>query len=281
MYYKKNIYLLVFMSLVLFSCETNTSGENGMVEENYSSSKKGIAYTNKNPNWPTKAKELGASWIYSWGHEIHEDLPDEIEFVPMFWGKNSVNDEVIAKLKKYKKENRIQYILGFNEPDGNKQANMSVEEVIELWLKLESVGLPLGSPAAIHADREWMQNFMHKADSLNLRVDFVTVHHYGGANVEAFVEKLKKIHEMYNRPLWITELGVGDWKAKTIEDNRHSPEKVANFIEELLPVLDTLDFVHRYAWFDGGNNFPALVTSKLFDEELNLTEPGRKYAEFK
>ncbi len=277
-----NIFVSLLLLLAITSCQIDTSKQsNNNVETTPKKvGKKGIAYTNKNTNWSEKVEKLNVDWMYSWGHELHKDLPRDIEFVPMFWGKYAVNDDVIEKIKKYKKQNQIQYLLSFNEPDGSKQANMSVDETLELWPKLESIGLPLGSPAAIHADREWMQEFMHKADSLDYRVDFITVHHYDGPNVSAFIQKLEKIHKMYKRPIWITELGVGDWKAKTIEENKHSEEKVGKFVEELLPALDTLDFVHRYAWFDGGKNYPALYTSKFFDEDLNLTVPGKIYAEY-
>eukprot|EP00959_Pyramimonas_sp_CCMP1952_P276890 5788079-Pyramimonas_sp.AAC.1 len=49
---------------------------------------------------------------------------------------------------KLKKAGKISNVLAFNEPDGKDQANMTIEETLELWKELEDIGAKLGSPAA-------------------------------------------------------------------------------------------------------------------------------------
>ena len=60
---------------------------------------------------------------------------------------------------------------------------MSVDEAIALWPQLETLGVPLGSPATVNPNNDWMKEFMEKAEALDLRIDFVTVHSYGGPTI--------------------------------------------------------------------------------------------------
>ena len=161
------------------------------------------------------------------------------------------------------------------------QANMSVLRALEAWPYLMQTCLRLGSPAAVHAHKEWMQEFMKQAEAKNYRVDFVCVHWYGSPNVRSLVNRLREVHKMYGKPIWITEFAVADWKAESREQNRYSPEVVLSFMRELLPKLDDLDFVERYAWFSASEGDKALGTSALFREDASLTTLGQFYASHK
>ncbi|HPF96780.1 MAG: glycosyl hydrolase [Flavobacteriaceae bacterium] len=275
-------YALLFLTLVfLVSCEKNTIGDFGdpaftdPTED--AVNKKGVCFTNSNQRWSHKTSELGAYWMYSWGNVLREEIPENVEFVPMFWGANSVSNENITRIQQLIDEGKVKYVLGFNEPDGTDQANMSVEEAIALWPTLEQLNVPLVSPAAVNPTNEWMTEFMQKVDELGLRVDYVAVHHYGGSNVLSFINKLKQTYEAYNRPIWVTEFAVADWNATSPENNSHSEEEVAAFMQETLTALDDIDWVFRYSWFDGRN--AALYTSALYDDEnVNQTYVGSIYA---
>lgn len=238
--------------------------------------KKGVAYSYRTENWSHKTSELGANWFYHWGNVPREEIPENVEYVPMFWGKGSVTDENINRLIDLKNEGKIQYILAFNEPDGAEQANMTVDEVVAFWPKLESIGLPIISPAPVGFKNDWMTAFMNKAEELNLRVDYTAIHSYGGPSVSAFLAKLKEAYEMYGRPLWITEFAVADWSATSPETNKHSEATVLQFMQEVLPKLDALDYVVKYAWFDGSGRNP-LYTSALYDVDGNITALGEFY----
>lgn len=126
-------------------------------------------------------------------------------------------------------------------------------------------------------DSEWMEAFMEGVKKRKLRVDFVCVHSYGGPSAKGFVNRLKKVHRMFRKPIWITEFAVGDWEAASVEQNRHRPESVLRFMEEVLPMLDRLDFVERYAWFPATQDNSALGTSALFDQDGKLTKLGECY----
>jgi hypothetical protein len=138
-------------------------------------------------------------------------------------------------------------------------------------------GLRLGSPGCVHPDREWMKAFMAGVAERQLRVDFVTVHSYGGLSADALMNRLEAVHNLFNRPVWITEFGVGDWQAKTRAENRYRPDQVVKFLEQLLPRLDRADFVERYAWFPAAPDHRALGPSALFNDDGSLTPVGEAY----
>lgn len=238
--------------------------------------KKGLGRTTKYPTWPQRLTDLRCKWFYSWGGNIPEGVPPGVEFVPMIF-RHGGKAEAIARVGAAAKQAGITELLGFNEPDVENQGNMTVEQALDAWPLLMETGLRLGSPACVHPDNEWMTAFMAGVKKRKLRVDFVCVHSYGGPNAEGFVARLEKIQKLFRRPIWITEFAVGDWKAKSAEENQHGPETVLRFMEKVLPMLNRLDFVERYAWFSAQQSSAPLGTSALFDEDGKLTRLGRCY----
>ncbi|MEP2776394.1 MAG: glycosyl hydrolase [Luteolibacter sp.] len=243
------------------------------------SRKKGLCITVKQNSWAEKLRKLNCKWFYSWGSNIPEGIPEGVDFTPMiygYWG----GKEGLAKAGERAKEAGIKELLGFNEPDKKNQSNMSVEKALKVWPLLMDTGLRLGSPACTHPDDEWMKAFMDGVKKRGLRVDFVTVHSYGGPNADQFAKRLAHINKMYGKPLWITEFAVGDWDAKSPQANKHKPGEVLKFMQQILPRLDKMDFVEKYAWFPAGQNSNALGTSALYDNKGNLTRLGECYRDF-
>lgn len=292
MYFKKIGYFLCFIfGFIIISCNNSEEPEDliqdDILEEDTTLGpphpKKGFGIVTKSAGWSQKITKLNVAWHYSWGHELKNDEPDSVEFVPMIWGAWSDTAAVVSKIEQviqYKEQGRVKYLLGFNEPDNKDQANMPVERAIAYWPKLMEAGLPLGSPGCVHADREWMQNFMTEIEQRNYRVDFICVHWYGGANVQSLVNHLKKVYELYNRPIWITEFAPADWNASSVENSNITKEKAATFMKEVLPELDKLDFVHRYAWFSAKKSNAALGNAALFYDNGNLTPLGKYYRNY-
>lgn len=285
---KNSLWGRVFLSLTVavllasvgafVACLPNSRGAHGQVV-----GKKGIGMTTKGDEWTNKLKKLNAlhlNWHYSWGVQFIDKEPAGVEFVPMIWSGKGVQETVITRLEELAKTGKIHYLLGFNEPDQKKQSNMRVEDAIALWPQLMRVSVPLGSPACAHPMGDWMKEFMKKADSLGYRVDFVTVHYYGGTSVDNFISRLKQIHEQYGRPIWITEFAVADWKAKSVSENRYTQEEVLRFMKDVLPRLDSLPFVKRYAWFSANTRAAATGKSALFNPDGSLTALGKFYADY-
>jgi hypothetical protein len=139
-------------------------------------------------------------------------------------------------------------------------------------------GLPLGSPAGVHAEGKWMQSFMEGAVAKSYRVDFITVHWYYLTDPESFLGYLDKVHNLYKRPIWITEFANVDWDQKTGVPCKFTPHEVAEFLRAVMPKLNSLDYVQRYAWFCAEDG--PYANARLFNRDGTLTEAGKVYAAY-
>jgi putative glycosyl hydrolase len=272
--------LLVFLTLALpvgAASDPVTSAPE--IQGSVHSPKKGLGITTrKYPDWEQRLTRLNIAWFYTWRAEVPGRPSGSVEFVPMAWGRGSVNEQNLADLGRGGREGRYRNLLGFNEPDLKRQANIPVEEAVRLWSRLAATGLRLGSPAAVNAHNPWMRAFMAGVEREGGRVDFIAVHWYGGPHAEKFLKHLGYVHQRYGRPIWITEFAVADWDARTSGVGRYSPEQALAFMQAVIPALERLDYVERYAWFSASPDHPALGQSALFDYDGALTPLGRTYA---
>lgn len=242
--------------------------------------KKGLCLSDKKRPPEKVARFLestGASWLYNWNSEPPAGHSKSIAFSPMIYRTGPNLQDRIARVKAAAASQGWRELLGFNEPDAKTQGNTSVEDALDAWPLLESTGLRLGSPATVHPDNDWMLAFMKGVEQRGLRVDFVCMHSYGGPGADSLVRKIEKVHQLFKRPVWITEFAVADWDAKTAKDNRFDTNRVAGFVRELLPRLEAMDIVERYAWFHGGVSGGPLASSKLFNPDGSLTVVGEAY----
>ena len=246
------------------------------------SAKRGVGMSLAQPDQAAnlvKLDDLDVPWFYSWGAEPLPNfaaLPDGNMFVPMSWGQ-SAPQNYQAIWTANGQVGLYDTLLGFNEPDLASQANMTVNEALNLWPQLEATGLRLGSPAAANFFNGWMLDFMDGVQSQGLRVDFLAVHRYSGADGQAFLSNIDIIHSQYNMPIWITEFAVRDGSAATPADNKWTDQQVYNFMSDVLPGLESRSFVERYAWFPGSRDNPFLTSSALFENDGKLTKLGRLY----
>jgi hypothetical protein len=231
--------------------------------------------------WNENIVALKSHWYYTWGKNLDANTPKNCEFVPMFWGAADVTTANIAAVQKLKTEGKAKYVLGFNEPNRSDQANMTVSKALSLWPQLESIGLPLGSPAADWPTRQWIYDFLDSCIVQKKRVDFICVHMYIGTDDNAFVQTLQDLYNKYKKPIWITEFATADWSAATAAVNPYKPEQVLAFMQRLLPKLEQLDYVHRYSWFSGDTQSAAMWSSALVDAQGKLTTLGSWYANYK
>jgi hypothetical protein len=192
--------------------------------------------------------DVGASWYYNWSPGPTGGAGDSAEFVPMIWGADSVNADQLDRA-----EANGSVLLGFNEPDFASQSNMSVEQALDLWPQLEATGLRLGSPAVATGGADaggWLDRFMTGARERGLRVDFITLHWYGGDFSDAAVGQLRSyieaVHDRYGLPIWVTEYALirFDGGATFPTDAEQ-----AAFVTGSTAMLEGRPYVERYAWF--------------------------------
>ncbi|MBN8838043.1 MAG: hypothetical protein J0I09_12340 [Sphingobacteriia bacterium] len=245
--------------------------------------KKGADFSTntKTGTWWGNTINVQAHWFYTWGLNVPVELaPQNCEYVPMFWGASSVTDANITYVQQLHAQGRANYVLGFNEPDLPDQSNMTVSQALSLWPKLESIGLPLGSPAASWPTRQWIYDFMDSCKAQGRRVDFICVHMYVGTDENAFVQTLQDLYNKYKLPIWITEFATVANNATKMSDNPFSPAMVLGFMQRLLPKLEALSFVQRYSWFSGSPTSARLWSSALVDGYGNLTDLGKWYSNY-
>ena len=218
-----------------------------------------------------------ASWYYTWSPR-HDGVttPKGAQFVPMIWGEKDVNDSALAAAK-----SAGPYLLGFNEPDMGGQANMSVEQALDLWPRLMATGSELGSPAVAFGGADqggWLDRFMSGARSRGHRVDFVTLHWYGGdfttANaVDQLRRYLQAVYERYRKPIWLTEFALIDFSGGSVRFPTQAQQ--AAFMTASAKMLGGQSFVQRYAWF----GLPATDKDQtgLFRDADSPTAVGRAF----
>jgi hypothetical protein len=164
------------------------------------------------------------------------------------------------------------HYLGFNEPDHEEQANMTIDKIIELWPLLMEKGLRLGSPAI--TDMDYLYELIDKCDSLDYRVDFIALHCYqSGQTVQSYWNFLNGVHQRTGRPIWITEWNNGcNW---TYDATHPAPslEENGQIIADFTHMLDTASFVERYFVWDGCNETLRMTYSGT----NNLTPAGLAY----
>ncbi|TDW96157.1 glycosyl hydrolase [Dinghuibacter silviterrae] len=256
---------------------TDTTGST--TSTTHSAKKGGCFSTNTtNGTWQGDLVSLNAQWFYTWGTPLPPSPPKGMEFVPMFWGAGNVTAANITLVQQMKTQGTAKYVLGFNEPDQSGQSNMTVSQALALWPQLESIGLPLGSPAVSYPTVTWFTEFMDSVAAEHLRVDFICVHMYVGLDANNFVQVLQTLYNQYHLPIWVTEFASADWNATSPTNNVYNAGQVLGFMQSLLPKLDSLSFVQRYSWFSGDPNSAALWPSAMVDANGQLTTLGSWYA---
>lgn len=219
----------------------------------------------------------GANWYYTWSTQ-HSGIttPSSGSFVPMIWGAKSVTDSSLAQARQYGP-----YLLGFNEPDMAQQSNMTVEQALQLWPKLMAAGKILGSPAVAYGGDTaggWLDRFMSGAEAKGYRVDFITLHWYGGdfrtpQAVEQLKSYLAAVYARYHKPIWLTEYALIDFSQGT---RFPSAQQQADFVTASTKALDGLSYVRRYAWFGLGAD-ASKPSSGLFTDGTTTTAAGRAF----
>jgi RNA polymerase sigma factor (sigma-70 family) len=222
--------------------------------------------------------ESGASWYYNWGATPNGiTAPASVSYVPMIWGAANVTS---ATLSQVSQEGHV--LLGFNEPDMGSQSNMSAAQALDLWPKLMATGMTLGSPAVASGAATpggWLDQFMTGAKARGYRVDFITVHWYGGdfeagPAVQELDSYLQAIYARYHLPIWVTEFALTSFSGGTATFPTEAQQ--AAFLTAATKMLDGLSYVQRYAWF-------ALPTSSgsgttgLFNPGPSVTQVGQAF----
>ncbi|MET7707341.1 sigma-70 family RNA polymerase sigma factor [Micromonospora sp. NPDC005413] len=218
-----------------------------------------------------------AGWYYTWGTQ-HAGIstPQGVTFVPMIRGAENVTAAELARAKA-----AGPYLLTFNEPDLPEQANMSVEQALDLWPQLMATGSRLGSPAVAWGGPDpqgWLDRFMTGAQARGHRVDFITLHWFGAdftstTAVNQLRQYLQAVYQRYRKPIWLTEFALIRFDGG--RQQFPGQEQQAAFLTAATAMLGQLSYVQRYAWF----GLPATDQDRsgLFSDGTEATLVGRAF----
>lgn len=233
-------------------------------------SKKGFVYKTE-----SQLKSLNLGWYYTWGLSGVSNL--DIKFTPMVWGVPSVDklDQIPAGSTE---------ILAFNEPDGAQQSNVSVQQAIALWPRLKAkanaMGARLGSVATAQNPLTPNSYFDELWNALNPidRPDFICLHWYAPPNADHFLTWLDDIWEKYQKPIWVTEMCVADWKATPGTPERFTTAQIQVFMDQVVAGMNQRNYVERFSWKTRPPTDVNMGNGSLVDCDGTLTPLGEHYA---
>ena len=201
--------------------------------------KKGLA------GWDDQWPRFNVSWGYNWGWGYGFALPAKTVFEPMQWGNWGVDTSTYGAWHATEKP---MYVMGFNEPDHTDQANMTTDQAIARWPELQSMNLPLVSPAPASLFGGWLGDFYNKVAANNLRVDFTGAHWYANPDATSLLNTLDSAYNTWGRAVWLTEFSTVDWGGTatwTEQDNYR-------FLAEFMWQVEDHIGIKRYSLFSFG-----------------------------
>ncbi|KAK4226453.1 glycosyl hydrolase catalytic core-domain-containing protein [Podospora fimiseda] len=207
--------------------------------------KRGLAYNNKNflQRFLNSGTKIG--WTYSWGQR--DDSGVNIPFVPTLWGLKLDFAQTWPANAQEAINKGSPALFSFNEPDHASQSNLSPQLAAQKHIELMNPfagKARIASPSITNSGNpgegiEWLKQFF-EACSGKCAVDFVNIHIYG-FDTATFLSHLVKVHELFGKPVWITEFAFGG-----------SESEINSQLTTVLTALENdskYSFVEHYAYF--------------------------------
>ncbi|KAF1990804.1 glycoside hydrolase family 128 protein [Aulographum hederae CBS 113979] len=193
------------------------------------------------------------SWAWNWDSWPHDGYNPALDFVPMLWDDTATSTgpwaQRMPELLKYGTNS----LYGFNEPDmcpkgAGGGSCIPVSQAVQAWQQyiqpLKRDGIALVSPFVTNGVEpnmglNWLTAFIEQCKGCT--IDRVQVHWYSqSGQIKYFKEYMQKAYEAAGRrPLEISEWGF---------DNNPSEEEIKTFFREILPWMDSQDWIYRHAY---------------------------------
>lgn len=290
MFFYRIIYTIIFVSFLFSGCKKSDEVTNNNDSQKLNKSpKRGVAY-NLTSEADMSALKSGISWWYNWGtftsaqKNYYNNY--EMEFIPMLWGGNTSNNDMLIVRSFILEHGEIKYLLVMNEPNLTDQANRTPGQAASDWLKYEKVvsdlaasgrtiylvgpAITWGTMSGYSDPVAWLDAFYAAYRTANQNrdpaIDYLAFHWYD-YGLSAQLDRLNK----YGKKIWITEMA--NWNTQI---NSYAKQK-----EQMKDMINTCEIrsdVFRYAWFIGRGNFPDQHFTYLFtSEDGQLNELGQYY----
>lgn len=236
-----------------------------------------------------RALAPGLSWWYNWAPAPDAGVASVYaglgtEFAPLQWNKDLDGGPVTADKLAAKIPAGAKYLLGFNEPNFKRQANLTPKQAAALWPVLQEVArrknLKLVSPAVnycgdcvsdngvtYYSPTQYLDAFFAACPSC--QVDYIAVHTYV-CQEQYLREKIAELKK-YNKPIWLTEFACGDMADKS----QITLALQQKYLTDAVNYLENEPAVFRYAWFSGRNS--EIPNINLLGADGQLTALGQLY----
>ncbi|KXH50847.1 hypothetical protein CNYM01_12928 [Colletotrichum nymphaeae SA-01] len=237
--------------------------------------KRGFAYNDASlvDSFTESVRCTKCSWAYNWDSTDYGLLQPSLDFVPMLWSPAPQHTERWPQNVEAMILSGSTHILGFNECDRPDQCNLNAEAAAAAHVEFVNGyanrhGVKIGSPAISNSavagqGLSWLRLWVQVCDSLPVRCkyDFCVAHWYGDS-VESLLNYVSSVREICpDKPIWLTEFAV----------DHGSDEQHAVFITAVVPLLDAIDYLERYAYF--------MIREGRFVYGPTITPSGQAYAE--
>ena len=251
------------------------------------SEKRGACMSNLN-RADFEALHDGLSWFYDWRNVpsfVGVSASDEynIEYCPMIWG-TAWNPDVIRKY--VINHPNCKYLLTFNEPNFEEQANLTPQQASVYWHEIKALAnelnLKLISPALNYSywdewntPQKWLDAFFELIPIED--VDGIAIHCYMGYS-DALINFVKEYINYYKKPVWLTEFCSWDDRHGTPPSDMKKNQR--EYMIDTFNFLETEPNVKRYAWFmaktSENNAVPHFPWMQLLNgNNGDLTEIGK------
>ncbi|KZV98775.1 hypothetical protein EXIGLDRAFT_831991 [Exidia glandulosa HHB12029] len=248
----------------------------GLAEAVDVSNKVGLAWGGS-PDQVSQFLQTGrVSWYYHWSET--PDIDQNIDFAPMLWGERDVEgwQETIGDTLD---TTNVSTLLGMNEPNLPAQSNLTAQEAADLWKQhiqpYKARGLRLASPVPTNAPSGpiWLQDFLNACGS-ECTVDVIALHYYG-TNASALIDYVNHVHDMFQRPIWLTEFACQSF---VDENDVASAEEISLFMNTTVSFLESTDWVERYSWFGAMTKLHGMnPLNALMNEDGHINTLGLQY----
>ena len=275
---KKKVFVL---AIVAIFCVYNLQAQTR-------SPKRGVSFNFTNEA-DLQALQFGTSWFYNWGTSPNNVTSTYYskygyEFCPMTWNGNWNS----SAIRTYVKANPdCKYILAFNEPNFQNQANLTPAQAAARWPDLKALAQELNlkiiSPACNYSGwadwgtpKKWFDAFFQLVPLSD--VEGIAIHSYMGW-ASATAGYVEEYYGYYKKPIWLTEFCHWD---NFTQNNGGTALVQRKEMIDLLNDLELNDHCARYAWFiprrDEVRNpsypYMELLTNTNGTEKGVLTETG-------
>ncbi|KAL2133351.1 hypothetical protein VTI74DRAFT_2515 [Chaetomium olivicolor] len=225
--------------------DTSNTNNNAGGGSTGATGKRGLAYNNPELLKRFLNTNTKVTWTYNWGQ--YDDSGVNLEFCPMLWGLKLDFPDVWPKNAQKAIDSGSRCLFSFNEPDHPAQANMSPQlaatKHIELMNPFQGKA-SIGAPAITNSGEpgqgiQWLQQFFDACGG-RCAVDFVNIHIYG-VDTNTFLAHVRKVGELFKKPVWITEFAFGG-----------SDSEINAQLETVIDQIETnstYSFVERYSYF--------------------------------